>query len=75
MSTSLEVLNAEALRLIPADRAHLLERVIASLDADAEVEEAWDPETNRREAELESGSVAAIPCQEAIARRQARTAQ
>jgi len=68
MSTSIEVLEAEALKLAPADRSHLLERLIASLDPDPEVEEAWEREADRREAELESGAVAAVPGHEAMAR-------
>ena len=75
MSTSLEVLEAEVLQLAPADRSHLLERLIASLDSDLEVEEAWEREADRREAELESGSVAAVPGHEAIARLRARLAR
>lgn len=72
MSTNLEALEAEALKLAPADRSHLLERLIASLDSDPEVEEAWAREADRREAELESGSVVAVPGHEAIARLRAR---
>lgn len=36
MSSNLQVLEAEALKLAPVDRSHLLERLIASLDADPE---------------------------------------
>ena len=72
MSTSLEVLEAEALQLAPADRSHLLERLIASLDSDPEVEAAWEREADRREAELESGSTKTVPGREAIARLRAR---
>ena len=72
MGTSLEVLEAEILQLAPADRSHLLERLIASLDSDPEVEEAWEREADRREAELESGLIAAVPGHEAIARLRAR---
>jgi putative addiction module component (TIGR02574 family) len=72
---SLEVLEAEALKLAPADRTHLLERLIASLDSDPEVEEAWELEADRREAALESGTVAEIPVQEAIDRLRARLAR
>jgi putative addiction module component (TIGR02574 family) len=72
MSTSLEVLEAEVLQLAPVERSHLLERLIASLDSDPEVEEAWGREADRREAELESGSIAAVPGPEAIARLRAR---
>jgi putative addiction module component (TIGR02574 family) len=72
VSTSLEVLEAEVLQLAPADRSHLLEKLIASLDLDLEVEEAWAREADRREAELESGLVVAVPGEEAIARLRAR---
>ena len=68
MNTSLEVLEAEALKLTPADRSHLLERLIASLDLDPEVEEAWEREADRREAELASGVVLPVPGHETIAR-------
>jgi len=46
----LEVLVAEALKLAPTDRSHLLARLISSLDFDPEVEEAWTLEAERREA-------------------------
>jgi putative addiction module component (TIGR02574 family) len=73
VSTNLEILEAEVqLQLAPADRSHLLERLIASLDADPEVEEAWEREADRREAELESGLITAVPGEEAIARLRAR---
>jgi len=75
MNTALEVLEAEALKLSPSDRSHLLERLIASLDADPEVEAAWGKEADRRQAELDSGAVAAVSGDEAIARLRARLAQ
>ena len=43
MSTTLETLQAEVLRLLPQDRARLLDRLIASLDVDTEAQAAWDP--------------------------------
>ncbi|MGB4857869.1 MAG: addiction module protein [Dokdonella sp.] len=75
MTTSLEVLEAEALKLAPADRSHLLERIIASLDADPEVEEAWEWEADRREASLVSGSAVEVPGQEAMDRLRSRLAR
>ena len=72
MGTNLEVLEAEVMQLAPVERSHLLERLIASLDSDPEVEEAWEREADRREAELESGSISAVSGQEAIARLRAR---
>ena len=75
MSTHLEVLEAEALKLAPADRSYLLSRLLASLDTDPEVEQAWELEANRRESELAAGTCALAPGQEAIARLRAKLAK
>jgi len=75
MTTTLEVLEAEALKLAPADRSHLLERLIASLDVDPEVEEARELEADRREASLASGSVGEGSGQEAMNRLRSRLAR
>lgn len=61
---TLEALEAQALKLPPAERTHLLERLIASLDADPEVEAAWEQEADRREARASADS----PLPEAMAR-------
>lgn len=67
MSSTLEALEAEALQLPASDRARLVDRLIASLDIDPEVEEAWAAEVERRNAEIESGVVSLIPGPEALA--------
>lgn len=72
MNTHLEAIEAEALKLAPADRSHLLERLIASLDVEPDVEAAWEREADRREAELASGAVVEVPGPEAMARLRAR---
>ena len=72
MSTTLESLQAEVLRLPPADRSRLLERLIASLDTDADAEAAWDAEADRRECQLQSGASKPVPFEAAIARLEAR---
>ena len=72
MSTTLESLQAEVLRLPPADRSRLLERLIASLDTDADAEAAWDAEADRREGQLQSGASKPVPFEAAIARLEAR---
>lgn len=72
MSTTLEALQAEVLRLSPADRAWLLDRLIASLDVDKKAETAWDALTDKREQELEIGAVQSVPLYVAIARLEAR---
>jgi len=68
MAATVEALEAEALRLPPADRARLIERLIASLDTDPEVEEAWAAEVERRQAEIGSGSVSVLSGPETLAK-------
>ena len=72
MSITIETLEAEVLKLAPSERSRLLERLILSLDADAEVEDAWAREADRREAELDSGAVTAIPGDQMMDRLRAR---
>ena len=50
MDTPLEALESQVLRLPAADRARLLDRVVASLDADAARDKAWDAVAANREA-------------------------
>lgn len=72
MPNSVEALQAEVLRLSPADRARLLDRLVASLDVDATVEAAWDALADQRELELSSGTVESVPLEVAVARLEAR---
>ena len=72
MSTQFEILEAEVLKLVSADRALLAEHLIASLDEDNEIESAWADEVERRVAEVESGVVVGMLFEEVIA--QARSA-
>ena len=72
MDTQLELLESEALKLAPSDRAALAQRLLASLDADSEIEEAWASEIDRRIAEVESGAVNTVPIAEALAQVRAR---
>ena len=51
MDTTFEALEAEVLKLPSAQRAKLLDRVVASLDADAARDAAWDAVAAQREAE------------------------
>jgi Putative addiction module component len=60
MHSTLEELQAEVLNLPAKDRAHLLDSLIASLDADSEAEAAWDALAASREAELDTGAVKAV---------------
>ncbi len=71
MTSPVEALEAEVLQLPAAERARLVERLIASLDADPAVEEAWVAEIERRHAEIESGAVTLLPGPETLARLKA----
>jgi putative addiction module component (TIGR02574 family) len=68
METQLEKLESEALKLTVGERAALAQRLLASLDEDAEIEDAWAAEIERRIADVESGAVQVIPIAEALAR-------
>jgi len=70
-SESVERLEAAALQLTPADRARLVDRLIATLDADPEVEEAWAAEVKRRQAEIENETVSLLPGPKTLAKLKA----
>ena len=72
MQSTLETLQAEVMRLSPADRAKLLDSLITSLDIDADVEAEWDELADRREHDLKSGAAEGIPLEVAVARLEAR---
>jgi len=61
-----EQIEQELLKLPLAERARLAERLIASLDEDAEIEAAWISEVRKRDEELVSGAVEGIPLEDAL---------
>ena len=71
MSSQLESVEAEAMKLTAEERAQLADRLIASLFEDAQIEDAWEVEVERRIAEIEAGRSKLIPASEAIARARA----
>ena len=66
MVTTLEVLHAEALKLSASDRAWLIDRLIASLDVDPEVDEAWAAEVALRLAAINDRSATWLPGPETL---------
>lgn len=72
MSNSFEVLQAEVLQLPKSDRSKLLDRLIESLDADDQMEAAWDAVADERERALEAGTARLIPLAEVLERLEAR---
>jgi len=70
-SETVETLEAAALQLTPVDRAKLVDRLIATLDADPGVEEAWAAEVERRQSEIENGTVSLLPGPETLTKLKA----
>lgn len=68
MAIQFEILEAEALKLGSAERARLAEHLIASLDADTEIEEAWAVEVDKRLVAVDNGSAELVPAADALAR-------
>ena len=70
-SETVETLEATALQLTPADRATLVDRLNASLNADLKVEEAWAAEVERRQTEIENGTISLLPGPETLTKMKA----
>ncbi len=63
---STEQIERELLRLPASERARLAERLIASLDEDAEIDRAWVEEVRRRDQGLDSGAVQSLPLEDSL---------
>lgn len=74
MESQLEILEAQALKLTAAERAAFAQMLLASLDEDLEIDNAWADEVERRIAEVEAGVIQVIPIAEAIAKVRAHLA-
>ena len=66
MRTHPDQLLAELLQLPAQVRARLAESLIASLDEDTEVEQAWGAEVERRVAGLDAGNARTRPADEVL---------
>ena len=69
MSTSIEAIAADAVRLPPDQRLTLAHRILCSVEPveSGEIEAAWDAEIRRRIAGHDAGDVASIPGAEVFA--------
>ena len=72
MPSQLEYVGAQVMQLTPVERNHLLERIFLSLDADADVEAAWEKVADAREADIAAGRAHWVPGDEAMLRLRAR---
>ena len=68
MPIPVDVLEAEALSLPPADRSRLIDRLLASLGHDEAWEQAWSDEADRREARLHAAPSEWVAGPDAVAR-------
>ncbi len=67
MKNKLELLQAEALKLPAIERVALTQILLASLEENIEIDEAWAVAIERRIAAIENGEVQAVPIAEALA--------
>ncbi len=68
MTSQLEMLEVQALQLTSSERAAFAQLLLASLDEDVEIEQAWAAEVEHRISGIESGSVQVIPIADALER-------
>ena len=71
MSSQLEMVEAQALKLTAEERARLADRLLASLFEEHDIEAAWASEVERRIEDIESGRAQLIPAAESIAKARA----
>jgi hypothetical protein len=72
MSMTLDTIEAEVMNLSTSERSHLLDRLIASLGGDADIQAAWVREAARRDAQIDAGEVETIPGDEVFAKLYAK---
>lgn len=57
MTTPIETVEAQAMKLTPSERADLADKLWLSVNSKEEVEAAWDAEIARRIQQIDSGEV------------------
>ena len=67
MQSQFKLLTTQALKLTSEERESLVQLLLTSLTQEADIEEALAAEVERRNADIESGEVQAIPIDEALA--------
>ena len=72
MGMPIEVLESELLQLPKAERIRVLDRVVASLDADAARDAAWDAVAAQRDAEADRDPSVLLSLDEVLAKLRAQ---
>ena len=70
-TAELDAIEATILQLPQTDRAHLAERLLASLDEDDEILTAWIAEAEKRADALSRGNTTWMPIDEAMSKARA----
>jgi putative addiction module component (TIGR02574 family) len=72
MAVNFESLQGQVMKLSKAERIRLLERLVASLESDVDIEEYWDTVAEARDTEIDAGRSEGVPLEEAMARLRAK---
>ena len=72
MAVDFESLQAQVMKLSKDERLRLLERLVASLESDVDIEEYWDTVAEARDTEIDAGRSEGVPLEEAMARLRAK---
>lgn len=72
MPTPIEIVEAEAMKLTPGERADLADKLWLSVHSKEEVDAAWDAEIARRIEQIDSGEVECIPWETVMAELRAK---
>jgi hypothetical protein len=74
MDIPIETLEAELLRLPAEERSRLLDRVVASLEQDADLDQRWDRVAAQREAEAAQDPTQWLAAEEVVTQLRSRLA-
>ena len=72
MTTPIEAVEAQAMKLTPSERADLADKLWLSVNSREEVDAAWDAEIARRIEQIDSGEVESIPWETVMAELRAK---
>ncbi len=67
MTTTLETITAEALKLNPEEQANLVERLVANIEGAIPMHPEWEAEIARRVADLDAGRVETLAGEQVFA--------
>jgi putative addiction module component (TIGR02574 family) len=67
MTLSFEMVEAQAMALVPSDRARLIEHLVHHLSDDESIAQAWMQEAMRRDAQMDANPALGIPHEQVMA--------